>query len=167
MPASAHTDSGDPAAWLRHARADLALAAAAPPEGILLELLAYHAQQAAEKASKAVLLARTGTPPPRTHDVVLLMDLLRDAVGGPPVVGTRNDSSLSGEAGELCLRASDSSSGGPPMSTQTGCSADFDLVLRRNAPARASRTTTARCLKHPREKSGLSPTLRPFTIHDA
>lgn len=48
-------------------------------------MLAYHAQQAAEKALKAVLLHATRETPPRTHDVVLLCDLAREAGHAPPV----------------------------------------------------------------------------------
>ncbi len=69
----------DVAEWLRHARSDLTLATSEPPGGVLLEHLLYHAQQAAEKAIKAVLLAR-GADVPRTHDIGLLLD--RAAAGG-------------------------------------------------------------------------------------
>lgn len=41
--------------WIAHARGDLA--EAPPPFGVPLELLCFHAQQAAEKALKAVLLS--------------------------------------------------------------------------------------------------------------
>ena len=82
MPPS---DSADPASWLRYARSDLDLAAAEPWGGVLLETLAYHAQQATEKALKAVLLHVTRETPPRTHDVVLLSDLAREAGHVPPV----------------------------------------------------------------------------------
>ena len=82
MPLS---DSASPAAWLRYARSDLDLAAAEPWGGVLLETLAYHAQQAAEKALKAVVLHATQETPPRTHDVVLLCDLAREAGHAPPV----------------------------------------------------------------------------------
>ncbi len=81
---TSHTDSGDPGAWLGYARADLLLAETPPPTGVFLELLCFHAQQAAEKALKAVILSPTGTPPPRTHDVILLLDLAR-AVSEAPI----------------------------------------------------------------------------------
>ena len=45
---------GSPEEWLLRARSDLALARVALPEGGLLEDLCYHAQQAAEKAIKAL-----------------------------------------------------------------------------------------------------------------
>lgn len=61
--------------WLRHARADLALAEAPLPAGALAELLCFHAQQAAEKPMKAVLL-QLGVEPSRTHSLGRLVDLL-------------------------------------------------------------------------------------------
>jgi len=47
--------AGSPSDWLRHARSDLALARlAAAREDVLPEQACFHAQQAAEKALKAV-----------------------------------------------------------------------------------------------------------------
>jgi HEPN domain-containing protein len=68
-------ESGSPAHWLRHAHSDLALARAQDQPGVLLEALCFHAQQAAEKALKAVLLRR-GIAFPRTHDIEVLLNLL-------------------------------------------------------------------------------------------
>ena len=48
--------------WLRYAKADLALAQVPLPAGGLYELLCFHAQQAAEKSLKAVLMRRTFGP---------------------------------------------------------------------------------------------------------
>jgi len=48
----------DPRAWLKIAREDLALSKASVP-GVSFGPLCYHAQQAAEKAVKAVLIARS------------------------------------------------------------------------------------------------------------
>ncbi len=45
---------GSPEDWLSRARSDLALARAPLPKGAVYEDLCYHAQQAAEKAIKAV-----------------------------------------------------------------------------------------------------------------
>ncbi len=45
---------GSAADWLARARADLAMAQAPLPAGAMLESLCFHAQQAAEKAIKAV-----------------------------------------------------------------------------------------------------------------
>jgi HEPN domain-containing protein len=68
-----------PAAWLRHARADLAIARLPlTPEG-LWETLAFHAQQAAERAVKAVLIHRVVVFP-LTHDIDRLLQLLPAAV---------------------------------------------------------------------------------------
>lgn len=61
--------------WLRYARADLALARAELPDDGLMELLCFHAQQATEKAIKAVLIAR-GVDLPRTHNLAYLITLL-------------------------------------------------------------------------------------------
>jgi HEPN domain-containing protein len=48
------------------------------------ELLCFHAQQAAEKAIKAVLIAH-GIEPPRTHNITALINLL------PPEAPLRED----------------------------------------------------------------------------
>ncbi len=74
--------TGSPQDWLRYARSDLELARLSPPPGVLLENLCFHAQQAAEKGLKAVLLAQ-GTPFPRTHSVGTLVDLLPEGVSAP------------------------------------------------------------------------------------
>jgi len=66
---------GSPADWLRYARSDLELARVKRPPEVLLEELCFHAQQAAEKALKAVLIAK-GVPPPKTHNIRTLLDIL-------------------------------------------------------------------------------------------
>lgn len=72
-------DPADPREWLRRARSNLARARAErPTDEVLYDDLAFDAQQAAEKAIKAVLLSR-GIAFPRTHSVVLLMTLAADA----------------------------------------------------------------------------------------
>ncbi len=64
--------------WLRHAESDLALArAAAGLPDVLPEQMAFHAQQAVEKALKALLVDR-GVDFPRTHDLQELMDLVSE-----------------------------------------------------------------------------------------
>jgi HEPN domain-containing protein len=68
-------EPGSPADWMRHARSDLAMACAPASADILKEALCFHAQQAAEKGIKAVLLAR-GISFPRTHNLTVLMDLI-------------------------------------------------------------------------------------------
>lgn len=52
---------GSSADWLRRARSDLAIAKAPLPEGAVYEDLCFHAQQAAEKAIKAVYRVRDTT----------------------------------------------------------------------------------------------------------
>lgn len=49
---------GSPQDWLARAHSDLALASSPLPPGALLEDLCFHAQQAAEKAIKAVYRTR-------------------------------------------------------------------------------------------------------------
>ena len=64
--------------WLRRARSDLALAKQPKPEEVFWEDLCFHAEQAAEKAIKAVLvLERIDFP--RTRDVSELLGLLAQA----------------------------------------------------------------------------------------
>ena len=58
--------------WLRYARSNLGLAKLAKPPDVLWEDLCFEAQQAAEKAVKAVLVFR-GIDFPKTH---LIADLL-------------------------------------------------------------------------------------------
>jgi len=52
--------------WLRRARSNLAIARTGKQKNVILEDLCFEAQQAAEKALKALLLYH-GTEPPRTH----------------------------------------------------------------------------------------------------
>jgi HEPN domain-containing protein len=76
-------DAGSPQHWLRHARSDLALCGMPKTRSILFQHLCFHAQQAAEKALKAVLVAK-GVRFPKTHDLAFLMQLLPPAVAVPP-----------------------------------------------------------------------------------
>jgi len=70
---------GAPDEWLRHAESDLALARLARESGdVLPGQICFHAQQAAEKALKAVLLAHS-IPFPLTHDLEILLQLARQA----------------------------------------------------------------------------------------
>ena len=71
--------------WLRYAKSDLELARIEKPEGVLLENLCFHAQQAAEKTLKAVLIFLE-IDFPRTHNIRTLLDLLPEGVGVPPEV---------------------------------------------------------------------------------
>jgi HEPN domain-containing protein len=74
--------SGSPADWLRYARSDLELASVTRPDEVLFEGLCFHAQQAAEKALEAVLIAN-GIPPPKTHNIRTLLDLLSQVMVAP------------------------------------------------------------------------------------
>lgn len=61
--------------WLRIAESNLRMASRGPSEGIRWEELCFEAQQAVEKAIKAVLV-REQIDFPRTHDVGVLLDLV-------------------------------------------------------------------------------------------
>ena len=67
----------DPRRWMDRARSDLALARSRP-EGAHLADLCFHAQQAAEKAIKALLI-RHDVEFPYIHDLTVLLALLEDA----------------------------------------------------------------------------------------
>ena len=70
------TDPTDPLAWLARAGSNLRLAELGTGQpGIFLDDLCFGAQQAAEKALKAVCV-RYELEFPRTHSLVILMDLL-------------------------------------------------------------------------------------------
>ncbi len=72
----AHEDivPGSPQDWLRHAQSDLARARDLSDD-ILYEELCFHAQQAAEKALKGLLVAHD-VAFPKTHNLRTLLDLL-------------------------------------------------------------------------------------------
>lgn len=71
-----------PEEWLTHARSDLKLANLGRNEDVLPEQICFHAQQAVEKAVKAVLLFHK-VDFPFTHDLQDLLDILETA--GIPV----------------------------------------------------------------------------------
>ncbi len=77
--------SGDAEEWLRFAQSDLEIARIERPPEVMLEGLCFHAQQAAEKAIKAVLIANA-TPFPKTHNLRILLDLLPDNLDIPDEV---------------------------------------------------------------------------------
>lgn len=54
-----------------------------PPTGVFLELLCFHAQQAAEKAFKAVILHRTREPAAFSHNIRRLARDAEQAGAGP------------------------------------------------------------------------------------
>jgi HEPN domain-containing protein len=60
--------------WMRRARGDLVLAQMTDEEKIEPEILVFHAQQAAEKALKA-LLVKHQIDFPNTHSIGLLLNL--------------------------------------------------------------------------------------------
>jgi HEPN domain-containing protein len=62
--------------WLRRAERDLRFAHLGLADASLSGLVAFHGQQAAEKALKAYL-AWNDRPPPRSHDLPLLLDRCR------------------------------------------------------------------------------------------
>lgn len=71
-------DSTVPKDWLRRARSNLALARQGRTlgEDVLYEDLCFDAQQAAEKAIKALLIHR-GVAYPKTHDIAHLLTLVQ------------------------------------------------------------------------------------------
>ena len=71
--------------WLRYASSDLELARIEKPDGVLLENLCFHAQQAAEKTLKAVLVFLE-IHYPTTHNIRTLIDFLPDGIDIPQVV---------------------------------------------------------------------------------
>ncbi len=77
-----HVEPGSPEDWLRHAWSDLELARVGQNSRILLEDLSFHAQQATEKAIKAVLVSRSVSFP-RTHNIRTLIDLLPKSIEMP------------------------------------------------------------------------------------
>ena len=81
MPAEVR-DPTDPQEWLRRARSNLALARVGAQPGVLLEDLCFEAQQCAEKALKAILVAGSRRFP-RTHVISDLLTLI--AEGGVDV----------------------------------------------------------------------------------
>ena len=67
----------DPREWLNRARSNLALASA-QGEGVYLEDLCFNAQQAVEKAIKALLIQRH-VEFPYVHDIAELLTVLEQA----------------------------------------------------------------------------------------
>jgi HEPN domain-containing protein len=85
-------DASDAHEWLRRARSNFARAATDPAHpDILLEDLCFDAQQAAEKAIKAVLVHR-GIRFPKTHAIADLLSLAAEnGVEVPPDVSVATD----------------------------------------------------------------------------
>lgn len=75
---------GSPEEWMQFAESDLRLARlAAQDQSIRPEQVCFHAQQAAEKAIKAILRSRQADFP-LTHDIELLLRLAEEAGIGLP-----------------------------------------------------------------------------------
>ena len=68
--------------WMRDAQSDLALSTVPKTRRIRYAHLCFHAQQAAEKSIKAMLI-RLGCTVPKTHDIAFLMDALPKSVTTP------------------------------------------------------------------------------------
>ncbi len=86
---------GTPEDCLRFAYSDLDLAQVQAGPRVMLEMLCFHAQQAAEKAIKAVLL-KHAIEAPRTHNLQVLPELLPASVPVPAEVAQATE--LSGYA---------------------------------------------------------------------
>jgi HEPN domain-containing protein len=71
--------------WLRRARSNLAIAQMEKHETVMLEDLCFEAQQAAEKALKALLIYKSGEYP-RTHAFTLLLTRLETYLTVPSTV---------------------------------------------------------------------------------
>ena len=71
--------------WLRYAQSDLVYSRVSCPPGGLLETLCFHAQQAVEKALKAVLI-HLEIPFPKTHNINTLLELLSQTMDVPDEV---------------------------------------------------------------------------------
>jgi HEPN domain-containing protein len=63
--------------WMRHARSDMAIARMVENDEIAPEIIAFHAQQAVEKALKALLIQRQ-VDFPRTHVIGVLIGLCKE-----------------------------------------------------------------------------------------
>ena len=75
---SERRDPTDPQVWLARARSNLRLAELGHQQGVFLEDLCFEAQQAAEKALKAICV-RHSLDFPKTHSLVILMDIVESA----------------------------------------------------------------------------------------
>ena len=74
---------GSAAGWLRRAYSDLALSSIALPQGVLYSELCFHAQQAAEKSIKTVLVHHD-IEFRKVHDLDYLITLLPPQTPLPP-----------------------------------------------------------------------------------
>lgn len=78
MPRRKQHRTGSPRDWLVHAKSDWNLARLARNhKTVLPEQVCFHAQQACEKALKAVLLCK-GLEFPLVHDIEVLLEIAKD-----------------------------------------------------------------------------------------
>ena len=96
-----------PCEWLRKAREDIK-ASGITLDGELPDIAAFHAQQAVEKALKALLVAISRRPP-KTHDIDYLADQLEKAGIKIP---------MREEISSLTLYAVEARYPGPPISIE-------------------------------------------------
>ena len=83
-PDSSEKLPGSPHEWMDHARSDLRLARLAAADALVRrEQACFHAQQAAEKAIKAVLLFKKAAFP-LTHDIEQLLEIAVKIGASPP-----------------------------------------------------------------------------------
>jgi HEPN domain-containing protein len=87
MPA----DPSDPRAWMTRAYSNLRLAENGRSQDVMLEDLCFNAQQATEKALKAVCLLK-GLEFPKTHSIVRLLDIIES--GGVTIPETVKDADI-------------------------------------------------------------------------
>jgi HEPN domain-containing protein len=71
------TDPSDPQVWLMRARSNLLLAQKGHHKGVALEDLCFNAQQAVEKALKAVCL-HAGQDFPKIHSISRLVEIIEE-----------------------------------------------------------------------------------------
>ncbi|HUO57282.1 MAG TPA: HEPN domain-containing protein [bacterium] len=88
----------NPHFWMDYAVNDLRMAREGAEKGYRLEALCYHAQQAAEKALKAVFIFHR-RPFPKTHDLEKWMALLPPSFSIPPRLRQAKDLSDYSEIG--------------------------------------------------------------------
>lgn len=68
--------------WLMHAESDLSIAKLELSEEVLLSALCFHAQQAAEKALKAILIGN-GIEISKTHNIFSIVRQLPESITFP------------------------------------------------------------------------------------
>jgi HEPN domain-containing protein len=91
MSSLTNPSPGTPDDWLSHAKSDLAVARDIEDNpDVLPNQTAFHAQQAAEKAIKAVMI-QEGIAFPRTHDLTELVKRWTDSgrVWPPTLIGVK------------------------------------------------------------------------------